>query len=709
MTEERMDSMNFTDLKKIARSNRRKFLKRLGCGVIIVFSLSDFSFLFGEESGEADEVLDFNLYLRVKEDGRVDCFTGKIEMGQGVITSLAQELAEELEVPIDHVDMVMGDTDLCPYDAGTWGSLTTRFFGPLLRVAAAKAREELILLASKRWNVDASQLKAHKGHIINVNNEKKSLGYASLTKGKKIVRTIRKVPSLKDYSDYTVVGKPVVSSDATYKVTGRARYSADIQLPGMMYAYIERPPAHGCNLLDVDTTAAEAIEGVHVVCDGDIVAVLHANPNTAEVAMAKVTSRWSKSENIVNDKTIFKHILLHASSRRTIEDRGDIATGHSRADKTFDMEYLDGYKAHASIETHCATAVFDGEDLTMWVSSQTPFGTRDVVARELDMSKEHVHVKSIFLGGGFGGKVYNQQAVEAAKLARYTGKPINLMWSRREEFMYDRFRPAAVVKINAGVSLSGRITFWEYNVYCAGARGAVDFYGVPNLKSVLYDGDKIHPFGTGPWRAPGNNTNTFARESHIDIMAHGVGMDPLEFRLKNLSDESMFETLSAAARKFGYNNYKPSKGRGCGIALGVDAGTRVAIIAEVEVDIKTGQVQPVRIVCAQDMGQLVNPHGARVQTEGGVTMGLGYALYEDVHFEGREVTTRNFDTYQFTRFSDTPLIETVFLDRMGSPPQGGGEPAIICVGGAIANAIFNACGARVTQMPMTPERILDGL
>ena len=324
------------------------------------------------------------------------------------------------------------------------------------------------------------------------------------------------------------------------------------------------------------------------------------------------------------------------------------------------------------------------------------------------MPLEMVHVKQIFLGGGFGGKIYNQQAIEAAIIAKMCGKPVQLVWSRKEEFMYDKFRPAALMKVKSGIDSSGKLQLWNFDIYCAGTRGTKLFYEVPNNKTSFFNERNIHPVGTGAWRAPGNNSTTFARESHIDVTANAAGIDALEFRLNNLNNQDMLATLKLAATTFDWNR-KKEENFGYGIALGEDAGTCVAIIAEVFVDKKTGIVKPIKVVCAQDMGQVVNPHGATVQTEGGITMGLGYALYEEVEFNGGNVKTRNFKNYEITKFSNTPEIECVFIEKMDSKPQGGGEPAIICVGGAIANAIFDACGARVNQMPITPERILKEL
>jgi CO/xanthine dehydrogenase Mo-binding subunit len=366
--------------------------------------------------------------------------------------------------------------------------------------------------------------------------------------------------------------------------------------------------------------------------------------------------------------------------------------------------------AHATIETHTALAKIEGDKATIWASTQTPFRLQEEAASALGFPVEHVRVITPFVGGAFGGKTRNQQAVEAAKLAKLSGKPVHLAWTRAEEFFYDTFRPAAVVKIKAGVNGSGRMTLWDYGVYYAGERGSSHFYDIPHHRTVAYGGGwrgtpGTHPFGTGAWRAPANNTNTFARESHIDILAAEAGIDPLEFRLRNLRDKRMIRVLQSVANKFGWKPAKVPSGRGYGIATGIDSGTYVAHMAELEVNKKTGHVQVRRVVCAQDMGLCINPEGAKMQMEGCITMGLGYALKEDIHFKGGEIFDLNFDTYEIPRFSWLPRIETVLIDNREAAPQGGGEPAIICMGGVIANAIYDAIGVRLFQMPMNPERI----
>jgi isoquinoline 1-oxidoreductase len=265
-----------------------------------------------------------------------------------------------------------------------------------------------------------------------------------------------------------------------------------------------------------------------------------------------------------------------------------------------------------------------------------------------------------------------------------------------------------VVKVISGADKQGKIRVWDYHEYYAGSRGSDTIYDVPNQRTTSYSGKDVHPFATGAWRAPGNNTNTFARESQIDIMASRLGIDPLEFRLINLKDERMKGVLTAVADLFGWTPGKTPGGRGFGIACGTDAGSYVAHMAEVRVDKSTGQVQVVRVACAQDMGFCVNPEGAKIQMEGCIMMGLGYALTEEVEFKGGDVLTSNYGTYKIPLFSWLPTIETRILDKK-EPMQGGDEPAIICMGGVIANAIFDACGARLYQLPMTPERVLAAM
>jgi nicotinate dehydrogenase subunit B len=703
-------AMDFYDIGPGLPLSRRKFLKMMGGGIVILFTVRDPFFLEAQRQRGQQLPEDFNAFLRIGEDGRVSCLTGKIEMGQGVVTSLAQMLADELEVPLDSVDMVMGDTDLCPWDMGTWGSMTTRFFGPPLRAAAAEARTVLLELASEHFQSDPSQLHAEGGFIYLKSQKQKKVSYAQLAKGKKIARHLEgKAPQEKP-EDFTVVGKPVLRLDSVEKVTGRAKYAGDLREPGMLYARILRPPAHGSKLLSVDSSGAEKIRGIRVIRDGDMVAVLGEDPELAEKAVATLEARWEKPEAKVDDKTIFDHLLKVAPEGEVVSEGGSLAEGEKISKTVVENTFLDGYVAHASIETHTALAKVEGNRAIIWASTQNPFGVKDDVASLLGFPAENVRVITPWVGGGFGGKASNRQTGEAARLAKLTGKPVQVAWTRAEEFFYDTFRPAAVVKVKAGIDGSGRMTLWDYGVYFAGERGAQHYYDIPHHRTESFGSGwrgvpGSHPFGTGAWRAPANNTNTFARESQVDALAAAAGMDPLEFRLKNLKDERMIRVLREVAGKFGWAPAKAPSGRGCGIATGIDAGTYVAHMAEVEVDKKTLEVRVKRIACAQDMGLSINPEGSKIQMEGCIMMGLGYALREDIRFRGGEILDLNFDSYEIPRFSWLPEIETVIIEDRNAAPQGGGEPAIVAMGAVLANAIFDAVGARVCQLPMTPQRI----
>jgi nicotinate dehydrogenase subunit B len=701
--------------------NRREFLKRIGVlggGIVVYFSWGH-SLAAAQLGGGAGRGLsaqqgptDFNAFLRIGTDGKITCFTGKIEMGQGVVTSLAQMAADELNAPFDSIEMVMGDTDLCPWDQGTWGSMTTRFFGPMLREAAAEAKAVLMELAAEYLKVPPDRLTARDGAIWDRAQSGHRVAYAQLAKGRIIERHLNKKPALKSVTEFTVTGKSFLRRDALEKVTGAAKYAGDIRLPGMLYAKILRPPAHGATLKSVDTFGAREIKDVLVVHEGDLVAVLHEYPDEAEKALSRIKAEFNVVKTMLDEKNIFDHLLKVAPEGSPVGEGGSLETGRSLSAELFEKTYLNSYVAHAPIEPHTATANIENGKVTIWASTQTPFGVRDKVGSALGLPSGSVHVKTTYVGGGFGGKSASRQALEAARLAKLTGRPVQVAWSRAEEFFYDTFRPAAVVKIRSGIDSSGGMVLWDYSVYFAGSDGAEMFYNVPHHKEISrgswQGASSYHPFGTGPWRAPGNNTNSFARESHIDVMASKVGKDPLEFRLNHLRDMKMRRVLSAGAEKFGWTSSRTPSGKGCGLACGIRSGAYVATFAEVEVDKSTGRVRVKRVVHAQDMGLVINPEGAKLQMEGSVTMGLGYALTEEIHFKDGEILDLNFDTYEIPRFSWLPKIETVLIPD-DSPPQGGGEPAIVCMGAVIANAIYDAIGVRLYQLPMTPERVMEAM
>ncbi len=694
--------------------DRREFVKLTSTGVLVLFAIDPTAAIQERERqpmGRQGYPTDLNAYLHVGADNKVTCMVGKVEYGQGAMTSLAQLLAEELDVPLASVHMVMGDTDLCPWDMGTFGSLSVRQFGPVLRQAGAEARAARLEMAAEKLQVSADQL-AVKDGVVHAGT--KTITYGELTAGKKIERTLTSKPPLKPFRAYTVVGKSITRTDLVDKVTGKAKYAGDFVPPGgALHARILRPPAHGATLVKMESGGATSIPGVKVIQDGDMVAVLHERWDIADEALSKIKAEWKRNDPAVDDQTIFDHFLKVAPAGRTVAEGGSVTDGETIGE-VIEHTYYDSYVAHAPMEPHAATAVVEDGKVTVWASTQTPFPLKNQIMQALRLPAEKVRVITPYVGGGFGGKSASRQGVEAARLATLVGKPVRLQFSREEEFFYDTFHAAAVVKIRSTLDGKG-IHSWDYVVYCAGERGAAHFYDIPNHRTVARGGrfgsgaPGLHPFATGAWRAPGAHTNAFAREQHIDVMAAKAGMDPVDFRLRNLKDERMVRVVDEAAKKFGWTPKAGPSRRGVGIACGIDAGTYCALIAEIGLDRATGQIQVKRVVCAQEMGLIVNPDGAKQQAEGCITMGLGPALSEEIHFKGGDILDRNFDSYQLPKFSWLPKIDVTLIDVPDQPSQGGGEPAIVPLPAVIANAFFDLTGKRLFRLPLSPDRVKAAL
>jgi nicotinate dehydrogenase subunit B len=697
--------------------NRRDFMKFLGGGIFIFFSVDSLAQDpkakpggmpgFGPPGGMGG-ASDLNAYLKIGEDGKITVFSGKIEQGQGNTTALAQMAAEELGVSLDSIHMIMGDTDLCPWDMGTFGSMSIRIYGASLRAAAAEAKAILVEMAAEQLKTPKAQLKVENGVISSITDPKNKVTFAQLAKGQKITRKLDQKAVLKSAAEFSMIGKSPARFDFRAKVTGAAQFAGDIHFPDMLYAKVLRPPAHGAKLKSADTSAAEKVPGVTLVKEADLIAVLAADPETAEKARTLLKAEYDVPVGTVDENSIFDHIVAKAPQPREEAKKGDLAVGEKSSASIYTETYLNGYGAHAPIETHTAIAKMDGDKITVWISTQTPFPAQTQIASALKMPSQNVRVITPYVGGGFGGKASGSQSIEAARLCKITGKPVMVAYNRDEEFFYDAFRPAAVVKIKSGVDANGKICLWDYQVYFAGNRSAEQFYDVPNNLMRTYgnsmmDTSGAHLFSIGAWRAPGANINVFARESQIDIMAAKLKMDPLEFRLKNTSDARMRRVLEEAAKRFGYKPAPGPSGRGIGIACGIDAGSYVAEVVQIKID--KGNVKVQRVVAAQDMGIVVHPEGAIMQMEGCIMMGLGYTLSEDISFKGGQLFTTNFHNYKLPRFSWLPEIDAFLVKNDELAPQGGGEPAIVPIGAAVSNAIFDALGVRVFQMPMTPERI----
>jgi len=700
--------------------SRRDFLKLGGTGLVVFFWVGPLD-AFQQAPQPYTEAppstpTDFNAFLQIRSDGRVTCMVGRVELGQGLQTAAAQLVAEELDFPLDAIDMVMGDTDVCPWDVGTFGSQSMRVLGPILRGATAEARAVLLQMAAEKFNAPAERLQVSDG-VITDPAQGKRVTYGELVQGKRIERHLGKVP-LKPVLAFKVMGKSPQRKDALDKVTGKAKFAGDITVPGMVYARILRPPAHGAKLRNIDTNVAEKMSGVQVVRDGDFIAVIHDRPDMADRALALIKAEFDRQQTGLDDKSIFDHILKNARPPKVMAESGTFAD----ADKfgtPLEETYFHSYGAHAPIETQSAVAMVEGGKATIWAAVQIPFILRDRVAQALGLSKQNVHIIIPYVGGGFGGKNNPQNGIEAARLARMVGKPVQLVWRRDEDFFYARFRPAAAVKIRSGMN-EGKIVSWDYTVYAAGDWGAATFYDIPNQRTTAVpvteiawrkqdNGAGLHPFSVGPWRMPGAITNTFARESHMDVLASKAGVDPVELRMRHLTDKRMRRVLEAATKQFGWKPTRTPSGQGIGVACGTFYKTYVATAVQAAVDKSTGKVRVERVVTAVDAGVIVNPEGTRQQVDGCTTMGIGYSLSEEVLFSNGEVFSRNFDSYEIPRFSDMPKTEVVLVDNPELAPDGIAEPPIITLGAAIANAIYDATGARLHQLPMTPARVKQAL
>jgi len=690
---------------------RRSFLQTTAAGTLTFFftSRADSAPVVPTRPGAYPE--DFNAYLKISADGRVGCFVGKAELGQGAMTVLAMLVAEELELDPAQVDMLLGDTDLCPWDLPTGGSLTMWHTAPVLRGAAAEARAVLLGMASKALGAPVSDLALKDGAIWVKAAPKRRTSFGELVKGRKMERHLGKVKP-KPLSECTVIGRRVPRKDALAKITGAAKYAGDLRLPGTLHACVLRPPAHGLNLVTADTTAAERIPGVRIVRDGNLLAVIHPQPDTARKALALVKGTFEGTEPDVDDARIYQYLVDKAApGQRVMISRGDLAAGEKRAATVVEAEYRNAYESHATLEPHTCVAKWEEDRMTLWASTQAPFVLREEVATALKLGQDKIHIVAQFVGGGFGGKLPGPEAVEAARIARQVpGVPIQVAWNREEDLFLDTYRPAAVVKIRSGLDAGrGAITFWDSTVAGVSQGEAELSYEMQANRYQAPAVPGLHPLKVGAWRAPNAHTNAFARESQLDALAAKAGVDPVTLRRRLITDARLLRLLDLAVETFGWEPAPGPTGRGIGLACGAWRQGLVVAVAQVAVDKSTGKVRTERFLEAVDVGLVVNPDGARQQVEGAITMCIGQALSEEIRFKGGRILDKNFDTYLLPRFSAIPRIQVVFADNSAMATQGIGEPPVVPVAAALANAVFDATGARVTHVPFTPERVLEAL
>ena len=692
---------------------RRDFFKLLGAGVAVFTTASAKSSEAAQETASSrsfhneDLPGDIAAWLHVGEDGAVTAFSGKAEIGQNIRTELAQVVADELRVPFDSVRMVMADTALTPFDAGTFGSRTTPTMTPQLRRVASVARDLLVGVAAKEWNVSAGTLVAANAKVSDPASGR-SLPYSQLARGKTLAQNLPAEDPVTPPEQWTIAGKSIPKVDARAFVTGRHEYTPDMTRAGMLHGKVLRAPSFGAALASYDDSGAKELPGVTIVRDGDFVAAAALTDRQAQQALDAIRVQWQETPPPVSQQNLFAKIKETArptSDGRRQEHQGQVEAALAAAHHRLDATYTVAFIAHAPLEPRAALAEWSrdssGEKLMVWTGTQRPFAVRDELAATFRVPESAVRVVVPDTGSAYGGKHTGDAAVEAARLARAAGRPVKVVWTREEEFTWAYFRPAGVIEIKSAAAADGTLSAWEFHNYHSGSSGIETPYVVPHQRVEYHAVPLI--LRSGSYRGLAATANHFAREAHMDDLAHAASADPLQFRLKNLDEPRLRNVLQAAATKFGWPRKKEKAGQGFGMALGNEKGSYVATCAEVAVDRASGSVRVIRLVEAFECGAIVNPDGLRNQVVGAMIQGLGGALFESVEFSKGRITNARFSRYRVPRFSDVPEIEAILLDRKDIPSAGAGETPIMAVAPAIGNAIFDATQVRLRSLPLVPK------
>lgn len=678
--------------------DRRAFLKSLGGGVLILFTAG--GTISAQRRGGEELPQDVAAWLHIAPDSAITAFTGKVEVGQNVRTSLTQAVAGELRCKLNQVNLLMGDTARCPFDMGTFGSRTTPTMAPILRRMSSTARELMVRKAGEQWKVAPSSLRVAELCVRDPASGR-SASFGSLAAQIDWVHTMGQDGFTTPATQWQVAGKSATKLDAREIVTGKVKYPSDHRFPGMLYGRVLRPPSFGAKLVSVDTSAAGRMPGVKVVRDGEFVGVAASDTHQAEKAVKSIRAHWQEHPQISNAE-LFSFIKSHpekAGERRggSIVE-GSVPAALGSAYKTLKATYTIAYIAHSPLEPRAAAAEWKDGRLTVWCGSQRPFHVRSLLADTFGIGEDKVRVVVPDTGGAFGGKHDGDWTVEAARLAKGAGKPVKLVWTREEEFTWAYFRPAGVIDVESGVASDGALTAWKFDNYLSGPSAIDTPYRVAN-RSVHYHATET-PLRVGSYRGLAATANHFARESHMDELAEALHMDPLAFRLKNLQDDRIRGVLQAATDRFGWDKRNKRPGHGFGLACGTEKGGYVSCC--VEISMSGGELRVERVVEAWDSGAVVNPLQLKNQVEGAVVMGLGGALFEQIEFANGRILNDRFSKYRVPRFHDVPAIEAILVDRKDVPSAGAGEIPIVGIAPALANAIYDATGKRIRSMPLLP-------
>jgi nicotinate dehydrogenase subunit B len=681
-------------------------------------------------------------FLAIGADGSVTLYSGKVDLGTGVRTALAQIAAEELDLPVDRITIIQGDTLLTPDQGPTVGSLTIQNGGMQIRQAAATARKFLLDSSVQRLGVPASGLRVHNGTVT---GSGKTLSYAELVGGRVFSLKIDKNAPTKDPATYSIVGKSVPRLDIPAKATGRFTYVHDLRIPGMLHGRVVRPLAIGSRLENIDHSSVKDVPGlVAVVRERDFLAVVATTEWGAIQAARKLKATWSAWEGLPDRDKLWEYVRSTKIAKDEITSQvGSSAEAMVKALKRLAATYDFAMHTHGSIGPSCAVAQFEDGKLTCWSASQATHNLRKQLAQMLSLAVENVHCIYLEGSGCYGRNGHEDAAGDAALLAKAVGRPVRVQWSRTDEHGWAPLGPPIMVDLRAGMDDSGEIAAWESEVFFPQTVGAPLLvplvaatlsglpaephmgtgslfqnsaipYKFPNVRTVC------HWLETTPlrpsWiRSPGRLQNTFANECFMDELAAAASTDPLEFRLKYLdsNDKRAMEVLERLVKLAKWEK-RPSpqkaaghivKGRGVSYLHYDLARSYVGAVAEVEVDRSSGAIRVERFFVTHDCGRIINPNGVKNQIEGNIVQTVSRTLMEEIHFDRSAVTSLHWGTYPILTFPDVPEVEIELIDRPREKPWGAGEPAAAVVASAISNAVFDATGVRLRSVPFTPTKV----
>ncbi len=693
---------------------------------------------WGDLTDELDD------WIRIETDGSITAFSGKVELGTGTRTALAQIVAEELDVPFERVHMVMGDTERTPDEGITAGSMTVLSSGDALRQAAAEARQILLEQAAEKLDAIPSELVVKDGAITVARDPARAVTYAQLMAKKRFDRKVTYHAPLKSPAEYRVVGKPIHRVDIPLKFTGQQSFVQDLVVAGMLHARLVRPPSSAAKLVSLDESSIQHIPGiVKVVQRGNFIGVIAEREEQAVQASQQLKVEWAETPFMPPMPELYNYILSQPTEDTVLVDDGQVEQVIAESPHKLSAEYHQPYHSHASIGPSCAIADAQPGHITVWCSTPGPYPLRGAIAQLVGLPEDKLHVINIEGAGSYGQNGSDDAAADAVVLSQAVGRPVRLQWSRQDEFVWEPKAPAMVMKVQAGLDERGNITAWDYHVYSfshiararfagqlvtaqliAGQpapdgrfslgveRNAPTNYSFPRQRVVVHFLPHT-PLRSSAMRSLGGAENTFANESFMDELAAAADEDPLQFRLRYLDDPRAKDVLQAAADKAGWES-RPSfqaksgdvlAGQGVAFVRYENEEALVACIAQVEVERSSGLVRARRIVVAHDCGLIINPDGLRNQIEGNVIQSLSRALKEEVQFDEYRIKSVDWDTYPILKFSEVPEVEVVLINRPAEPAIGAGEPSTCTTAAAVANAIYDAVGVRLRQVPFTPERV----